>query len=92
MSLSLVACVGRPARDATGEEVYVQLCSNCHGADLAGGIGPALGPGSDAAREPDEFLRVTLVQGRGRMPSFASALDDQQLERLIEYMRAVQKG
>ena len=92
IALSLAACVGRPTPDATGEEIYLQLCSNCHGANVGGGVGPSLGAGSEAEQQPDEFLRVTITQGRGRMPSFASALDDQQIDRLIGYIRAVQAG
>ena len=89
----LSACsVGRPADDASGEEIYQQLCANCHGADLTGGFGPALGPGSNAASQPDEFLEVSILNGRGRMPSFSSSLDDAQLDRLIIYIREVQAG
>lgn len=89
--LALSACsVGRPAEDASGEEIYIQLCSNCHGDDLNGGLGPALGPGSNAASESDEFLELTILNGRGRMPSFSRSLDDAQLDRLIAYIREVQ--
>lgn len=90
--LLLVAagCTGRPATDATGEEIYLQLCSNCHGDDLGGGLGPALGPGSTAEDQPDTFLEVTILDGRGRMPSFRTSLDDDQLEQLIGYIREVQ--
>lgn len=88
---SLVAgCTGRPPADATGEEIYLQLCSNCHGDDLSGGLGPALGPDSNAADQPDEFLEVTISDGRGRMPSFAASLDDEQMGRLIAYLRSEQ--
>jgi mono/diheme cytochrome c family protein len=91
--LLLASCsVDRPSPDAAGVEIYRQLCANCHGADLSGGIGPALGPGSDSASRPDEFLLVTIEQGRGRMPSFATSLDDQQLERLVGYIRQEQQG
>ena len=86
------ACVGRPAPDAGGEEIYLQLCSNCHGDDLGGGVGPSLGAGSNAAGQPDEFLRLTITEGRGRMPSFSSTLDQGQVARLIEYLRQVQTG
>jgi mono/diheme cytochrome c family protein len=86
------ACVGRPSEDATGEEIYLQLCSNCHGDGLEGGIGPALGPGSNAATQPDEYLRVTITEGRGRMPSFSSTLTGDQVERLIDYLREEQGG
>lgn len=86
----LGACVGRPPADATGEEIYLQLCARCHGDDLAGYVGPPLGPGSNAATQPDEFLLVTIERGRGRMPSFSSSLDDDQLGRLIVHIREVQ--
>lgn len=86
------ACLGRPSEDATGEEIYLQLCSNCHGDELGGGIGPALGPGSNAADQPDDYLRMTIDQGRGRMPSFSSTLSDAQVDRLIAYLREEQGG
>lgn len=84
------SCVGRPAGDASGEEIYLQLCSNCHGDNLEGGVGPALGPDSNAADQSDEFLLVSIHDGRGRMPSFRTSLDDAQLVRLIEYLRLEQ--
>lgn len=89
IAVSVAGCVGRPAEVATGEEIYLQLCSNCHGAQLQGGLGPALGPGSAIVGQPDEFLRVSIVSGRGSMPSFDSSLSDEQVERLIGYIREV---
>lgn len=90
--LFAAGCTGRPPTDATGEEIYLQLCSNCHGDDLEGGVGPApaLGSGSTAADHPDTFLEATILDGRGRMPSFRSSLDDDQLARLIGFIREVQ--
>ncbi len=90
VGMLVTACVGRPADDATGQEIYLQLCSNCHADDLSGALGPGLGAGTDAAREPDEFLRITITDGRGRMPSFKSSLSDDQVELLIGYMREEQ--
>jgi mono/diheme cytochrome c family protein len=90
--LTLTACsLGGPADDATGEEIYAQLCSMCHADDLSGGIGPSLGPDSNAASETDDFIEFTVSNGRGRMPSFPS-LDDQQVERLVAYIREVQRN
>jgi mono/diheme cytochrome c family protein len=84
--------MGRPAVEATGEEIYLQLCSNCHGNNLEGVLGPALGSGSNSAARPDEYLRVTITEGRGRMPSFSSVLTDDQVDLLIEYLRGEQQG
>jgi mono/diheme cytochrome c family protein len=88
--VSLSACGGRPAPDASGEEIYRVLCANCHGADLEGGLGPAIGPGSNTAVQNDDFLRLTVTRGRGRMPSFRG-LDEGQLARLIAYVREQQQ-
>ena len=89
--LILTACsVVRPAEDASGEEIYQQLCANCHSSDLSGEIGPPLGPGSNSSTQPDTFLTFTVLRGRGRMPSFSSSLDDAQLDRLVGYIREVQ--
>lgn len=87
----LAACTGRPTDQATGEEIYSQLCANCHAEDLSGGIGPALGPGSNSAEQPDDFLEIAILKGRGSMPSFSSSLDTAQLERLVGYLREVQQ-
>jgi mono/diheme cytochrome c family protein len=89
--LAVSACSPTPPDDATGEEIYDQLCARCHGADMSGAVGPALGPGSDAASETDEFIEFTIVNGRGRMPSFES-LDEDQVDRLVAHIREVQGG
>ena len=90
LAVILVGCnLGSPDEDATGEEIYAQLCARCHGADLGGGVGPDIGPSSNAAAEDDEYLEFTVLNGRGRMPSFSS-LDAEQVDRLVDYMREVQ--
>jgi mono/diheme cytochrome c family protein len=90
--LVLAACTEPPPADATGQEIYQQVCSNCHGEDLAGGLGPAIGAGSNSADQDDEFLVLTITRGRGRMPSFDSTLSDEQIARLVEYLRAQQQS
>jgi mono/diheme cytochrome c family protein len=91
LALSTSACAGVES-DAPGEEIYSQLCASCHGASLQGGVGPALGPGSNAADQPDEFIRTTVLRGRGSMPSFSSTLDGDQVDRLTDYLREEQSG
>lgn len=90
LTVALTACsLGGPGEDATGEEIYAQLCARCHGVEMEGGVGPALGPGTNAAMEDDEYLEFTILNGRGRMPSFQS-LQGAQVDRLVEYLREVQ--
>lgn len=88
--LVLAACNGSPPPDATGEQIFQQICATCHSSDLSGGVGPSLGPDSNAASQPDQFLRVTIVNGRGRMPSFSGTLSDGQIDAVISYIRQVQ--
>lgn len=87
--LFLAAC-GRPAPDATGLEIYDQVCARCHGDDLGGGIGPALGPGTNAAEQSDEYLITTITRGRGSMPSFSRTLDETQIRRVVGHIRSEQ--
>jgi len=89
VAVALVAC-GGPDESASGEEIYVQLCARCHAADLSGGVGPALGVGSNAAEQSDEYLITTIRDGRGRMPSFRQTLSEGQIGRVVEYLRKEQ--
>lgn len=89
-ALLLGACVD--IDDAsTGRQIYEQACANCHGDDLGGGIGPALGAGTEVADRDDEYYIVTITRGRGRMPAFGSTLSDDQIERVIEFLREQQR-
>lgn len=88
--VTLSACVGRPAEEATGEEIYLRLCASCHGDSLQGALGPSLGTGSNAASQPDDFLTATISLGRGRMPSFQSSLTEDQVDRLVGFIRQEQ--
>lgn len=87
--LTLTACNGL-SEDAGGREIYIETCARCHASDLSGGVGPALGPDSNAAAQSDEYLVTTITDGRGRMPSFRQTLSGQQIERVVDYLRSVQ--
>lgn len=88
--LVLAACADPPPPQASGQEIYQQLCANCHAADLNGGVGPAIGAGSNSAEQDDNFLVLTITRGRGPMPSFESTLSDEQISRVVDYLRAEQ--
>lgn len=83
----LAACTASLDPQAGGEVIYGQMCARCHSADLSGGVGPAIGPESNSASQPDEFLTLTITRGRGRMPSFQSTLSEEQIARLVAYIR-----
>lgn len=89
----LAACSGSPSEDATGQEIFTQSCASCHSRDLSGGIGPALGPGSEAADLSDDVITQIISQGRGsRMPAFSRTLSETQISRVVEFLRERQSG
>jgi mono/diheme cytochrome c family protein len=89
----LGACTSPPPENATGAEIYGQLCASCHASDLSGNVGPALGPGSHAVELSDEVIAATIRRGRGsRMPAFSRTLSDAQIDRLVVFIRGSQSG
>lgn len=88
----LLAACDRPGSDASGREIYIEVCARCHAVDLSGGVGPALGEGSHAAQQSDEYLVTTITEGRGRMPSFRQTLSNEQIGRVAAYLREEQGG
>ena len=92
LALVLAGCVSHPGPESGGEEIYLQLCARCHAPDLSGGVGPALGPGSDAVAVDDAFLFAAIAEGRGRMPSFSQTLTPDQIDLVVAYIRARQAG
>jgi cytochrome c oxidase cbb3-type subunit 3 len=75
------------ASDLTGPQLYSMACSYCHGADLEGNIGPALGADSDVAQESDEFIEEQIRTGPGEMPAFGTVFTDDQIQSIIDYLR-----
>lgn len=88
--LLLTAACSSVDPNATAPEVFEQTCARCHGISMAGGTGPALGPGSAAQAKPDESLLTAITNGRARMPSFRNQLTEAQIRGLVQYIRAVQ--
>lgn len=93
VAICLAGCSGAPPEDATGQQIYSQLCASCHSRDLGGGVGPALGSDSAAVDLPDEVIAQIIRDGRGSgMPAFDHTLSDAQLSRLVEFIRERQAG
>ena len=78
---------GGVADDATGEEIYVQLCARCHGSDLRGGTGlPLVGEDARSLDKPERYFVQSISAGIGRMPSFRVTLTDEQILRVTRYV------
>ncbi len=92
LTLAMGGCSDRVA-GKYGEDLYVVTCAHCHRGDLSGGIGPAIGPDSNAHRELSDDQIVSVIEvGPGAMPSYARRLNSEQIESVIAYLRAVQVG
>ena len=63
-------------------------CGSCHGMTLKGGLGPSLLADSLAGK-PDEFLFITIKEGRPGtpMPPWKSLLSDKDISLIIELLR-----
>lgn len=78
--------------DVFGADLYSSSCARCHGSDLGGGIGPPLGPGSNAATLTDEQIVNVIRIGPGAMTSFGDRFTEAQLDSLVDYMRTEQSS
>ena len=89
LAVVLAGC-GDVSEDKYGEDLFKTSCAHCHGSDLAGGVGPPLGAGSNAASLTDEQIAGVISIGPGAMPSFSGRLSDEQIDSLIYYLREQQ--
>jgi mono/diheme cytochrome c family protein len=76
--------------DLDGEDLYHMACSYCHGIDLEGNIGPALGEGSGVSLESDEFIEIQIRTGPGEMPGFEDVFTHEQIDDIVRFLRVEQ--
>ena len=69
-----------------GRALYEANCSMCHKPDLTGAVGPALGPGSEAAGEPIDTLRLQIIEGGDGMPTWGGRLDNGEIDDLLTFL------
>lgn len=75
------------AGGATGElgpDVFAANCASCHGPSGGGGAGPRLAGNPRAANANN--VRDAVSFGRGMMPGFASLLNEEEIEAVVEYV------
>lgn len=95
----LVAGCSDPLEGKLGGELYDQTCALCHGLDLSGRSGPALGIGlaigsgsnADVGLSNQQLADVIRI-GPGTMPGFEGRLTDAQIASLVVYLRVQQRG
>ncbi len=93
LALAAWACGGGSVPDdASGEDIYVQVCAVCHGADLSGGTGPRLaGEGARSADKPEPYFVQSIAAGIGRMPAMRGTLTEDQIMRVARYVMEQQE-
>lgn len=85
----LAGCSGGGA-DQFGGELFASSCAHCHGSDLAGGVGPALGAGSNAVTLSDQQITDVVRIGPGAMTAFGDRFSQEQLDSLVAFLRSQQ--
>jgi len=89
-----------PAQDSVGAAAdFARQCAPCHGAkgDGKGTIAAGLNPRPPDFTDPesmkdrsDEDLLTSIAEGKGTMPSFKLVLNEDQIEALVAYIRALE--
>ncbi len=76
----------------TDNPVYKKDCAGCHGKTAEGRHfgGPSLTSDKAAAASTDD-LRKIITNGKGHMPKFASKLTPEEIDSLVEQIRALNK-
>ena len=77
-----------------GHKLFLMNCAGCHGPEGRGGIAPEIGNPVFQQTAKDEFIILTIRQGRAdtAMPAFqrgeAPVLSDQDIADLLAYLRS----
>ena len=74
----------------SGAQMYEAACAQCHGQNLEGVFGPAIGAGTDSEQMSDTLIQAVVFAGIGKMPPMPGVLTEIQVQEVIAYMRQVQ--
>ena len=72
--------------------VFQENCAKCHGKTAEGRHfgGPSLISEKNTASSADD-LRSIITNGKGRMPKYSSKLTPEEIDTLIQQIKALQK-
>ena len=82
----------RPESVLTANPVFQENCAKCHGKTAKGRHfgGPSL-TSEESTGAPAADLRNIITNGRGRMPKYASKLTSEEIDRLVQQIKALSK-
>jgi mono/diheme cytochrome c family protein len=91
---ALFAAQGQPAADGvepfpgerSGEAIYADACSSCHGRAGTGRIGPALAGNRNLERA--DYVLALILRGGDGMPAFAGRLSQGEVFEVAEHIRS----
>jgi len=85
----LAAAMPYAAQAADGKALFAKNCAACHqakGQGIAGAF-PALA-GSAFVQGAGDEVSAVLLKGRGGMPDFSSAMNDEEIAAVLSYVRS----
>lgn len=76
--------------ESSGEALYHAICQGCHMADARGASGAGTYPAlaADTKLEAAGYAVLVVVQGQKAMPPLGSALSDEQIAAVVNYVRS----
>jgi mono/diheme cytochrome c family protein len=75
--------------EATGEELFANICKSCHMPDGGGAVGAGTYPSLVANRnlEARGYPVYLVINGRRAMPPFGEMMNDAQVAAVVNYVR-----
>ncbi len=85
--------VAIPAAARTGAEVYAAVCTQCHGEQGEGGIGPALSDPKFQSETTDQDIFNTISKGHKStaMIAWGDVLTSDQIQQLVNFVRQLKQ-
>ena len=83
-----------PVLSLTGEKIYTGLCTQCHGQNGEGGVGPALNDPKFQQANTDQNIADTISNGHKdtSMIAWGEVLNSDQIDQLVEFIRTFGSG
>ena len=83
-----------PVLSLTGEKIYTGLCTQCHGQNGEGGVGPALNDPKFQQANTDQNIADTIGNGHKdtSMIAWGEVLNSDQINQLVKFIRTFGSG